>query len=158
MLNYKNKLLILSVSFILLILISLCIYLHFSSKTSDINCASNVEISNRNYKFSGSIIYDFGETAGTVTLSGKILDNDKHFGNVTRRVRVNLERNNNTIIITSTAISQAPEDVIPYEIARMVMPAYSSQTGLSSTYVVYRQLSGSYIMMRGTILLMYCNT
>ena len=155
--NIKCKVVmaVLSVTVILLSVVSLL--LMYLSSNSNITCSSNLEIHNGNLKFSGSMIYDLGSNYGTVTVTGKAFNNNILQSSVSRRVRVSLERDEDTIILTSNSVARDPGDELSSEESRMILPAFTSGVGLSSTYDFYRQLDGSIIISRGTIPIFFCN-
>lgn len=157
MLDKKCKFIIAILSILVISFLLISLFLTYLSRNENITCSTNAEIHNKKLKFSGSIIFELGTNYGTVTVMGKLYNDNIFQSIVSRRIRVNLERNDNTIILTSGNVAKDPGDLLTPQESRSILPAFTSSTGLSSTYDFYRQLNGNIMIMRGTIPIFFCN-
>lgn len=157
MLGEKCRCVVAILSIVIISLLMILLLLTYSSGNENMICSTSAEIHNKKLKFSGSIIFDLGPNSGTVTVSGNYYDDNIVQSIVSRRVRVALERNEDTVILTSSNIAKDPGDALSPQESRSILPAFTSSVGLSSTYDFYRQLNGSIMIMRGTIPIFFCN-
>ncbi|QKJ85192.1 hypothetical protein PMPD1_0209 [Paramixta manurensis] len=154
----KTKSLIISSTLLLLVSIASYFYVRHKHSNVPIECYGNVEVINGNLTLKGVLINTLHDRNGSILINGKVFEDDKPVSTINRWVRVNLQRSNSTVFMTSTKIEKKMEDNTPDETTKRLLSAFSITVGASSTYDFIRQSDGGYIVQRGTMPILYCGS